>query len=591
MHLQFGDAGTTAAMYLALSAVTALLVSYRAAASFVGVSALLLVVTQVVLGEGWLLASSRSAGQTLLGSLVALLSGGISVAVLTRSRDRQRDRMRRERAEVAVLHERLAGLLAASHDAIVLLDATGRVLEANPAAAALCGLPADEISGADLVDLPLLPPDVRAAELHRMQALSMGGVLEREIDAPRADGAPCLLDLRVRAYRTVDGERRILIAARDISERRAHQEQQAGEQRLESLGLLAGGIAHEFNNELSVVVHHLQFALGQVPDDGPVASDLRDAWSAAERAATVSGRLLAFGRQQAIEPRPARVAELLRRVEAVVAPTLSSEVHLDVHIEPDLPSARMDAVWLEQSVLGILLNAREALSQGGHITVRATRLGDGDDGFVCVEVVDDGAGMSKEVLSRAFDPFFTTRSEHGTGLGLSVVHGFVEQSGGRVELESTEGVGTTVRLLVPATAPAPVLAPSRTDPGARAPSARVLLVEDQPAVQRAMQRLIESAGYSVVCAGHGEQALGRWGTEPADVVVTDVRMPHMGGVELAGELRQRGFVGPIVFVSGFPADDFERLPGLAEPWRFLAKPFRAQALLDVLQELEGPASA
>jgi len=378
----------------------------------------------------------------------------------------------------------------------------------------------------------------------------------------------------------------MVVVARDVTLRRQMEHEVQIQERLDSLTPLAGGIAHEFNNQLTVVLNHLELALARNADAPSIRADLTEARIAAEDAALISSRLLAFGQQRAVDPRPADVIALLKRIQGIVAGSLPHGVRLTVEVPSRLAPVRMNVVWLEQGVLSLVLNARDALAGDGMIVLRARAGGGDDDSMVCIEVIDDGPGMSDEVQARAFDPFFTTKAAGiGSGLGLSVVQGFVQQSGGRVEIESAIGRGTIARVLVPAVDGDPTEPHLRPRPADRSRARRVLLVEDDPAVRRGLRRILQDHGYDVAVAPDGEAGVAGWETRPCDLLVTDVRMPRMGGVDLATALRSRGFEGPILFVSGYAAADFAENPELSAPSSFLSRPFRAEALLATLEEM------
>jgi two-component system cell cycle sensor histidine kinase/response regulator CckA len=375
---------------------------------------------------------------------------------------------------------------------------------------------------------------------------------------------------------------------RGAEERAALEHRLAQAQRLESVGQLAGGVAHDFNNLLSVILTCVGFARRELAEDDPVRKDVEEIGRAADRAAALTRQLLMFSRREVVQPAVIDVGALVTEFERLLTRTLSERIALRIAVEPGAPAVLADRAQLEQVLVNLAVNARDAMPDGGTLTIAVGP----DDGGVRVTVADDGAGMTDEVRERAFEPFFTTKpAAEGTGLGLATVHGVVAEAGGRVELESAPGRGSTVTVWLPG---AGERAPQAEEPAAgavpAARSARVLVVEDQGPVRRQARRILEGAGFAVRDAAGAEEALGSWA--PVDVLVTDVVMPGMTGTELARRARARAPELRVVLMSGHTDDVVVRAGARAGSLAFVQKPFTRETLLAAVDEaLAAPADA
>jgi nitrogen-specific signal transduction histidine kinase len=387
-------------------------------------------------------------------------------------------------------------------------------------------------------------------------------------------------------------------AGPDAGQEPAEQLHQA--ERLESLARLAAGVAHDYNNVLTVILSCAQALERALANGAPVSpDDVRQIAGAAERAGDLTRQLLAFARRQASSPVPLDLGAALVRSRSLLARLLGEGVELWLAAAPDLWPVRADPAQLEQVLLSLAANARDALPQGGRVRVEAGNLtvaaadpawpGLAPGAYVRLSFGDDGAGMAPEVRERIFDPFFTGgRDGLGTGLRLATVHGIVSQGGGRIRVESEPGRGTRFELLLPRSeAPAAAL-----DPEAEAEpvggSETILLVEDDPAVRRQALRALAGAGYQVHVAGDGEEALALAPAlaQPPHLLLTDVIMPRVDGPHLAEALRGRWPTLRVMFTSGYSED---RLSSDAAEGVFLQKPFTVRTLLTrVRATLDGP---
>lgn len=381
---------------------------------------------------------------------------------------------------------------------------------------------------------------------------------------------------------------------RDYLAERARAEEHARRmQRLDAVGKLAGGVAHEVNNMMTVVLGFGEFALQRLDDGHPARGDLQEIVRAGERAAAITQQLLAFSRQQHHQPSTLSVGTVARDLGKLLGKLLGAEYRLRMDLAPDLPLVRADRTQLEQVLVNLVLNARDATPPGGtvSVTAAAAELDDtyalGHPGvaivpgcYAMIAVSDTGPGMSQEVMSRAFEPFFTTKPVgQGSGLGLSTAYGIVKQNEGYIWLYSEPGLGTTVKIYLPAindTAGARISRRSRVIGGTE----RILVVEDEPMVRGLASRVLKEQGYGVVCAANGVEALTMVddGLGAVDLVICDLVMPEMNGYELGTRLARSIPTLPVLYMSGYMGSDAELRGLLPEDAPFIQKPFTPQAL-------------
>ena len=396
---------------------------------------------------------------------------------------------------------------------------------------------------------------------------------------------------------------RLVGSIRDITDRRALEETLAQAQRMESLGTLAGGIAHDFNNLLTVINGHCELAAAKLENGANPANDIGAINTAGLRAAELTRKLLAFSRKQAFQPTVVDVVSLFGRFEPMIRTLTGEDIRVETTIAPDLPRVLADPGQLEQVLINLLVNARDAVNEKADsasdkwISIRLSAAdrpasdasAASSNRFLLLEVTDSGSGMTPEVRSRIFDPFFTTK-EAGTGLGLATVYGIVSQNSGHVEVESEPGSGTSIRVYWPATEGSPP--EPREAQGLRGSGSEgVLLVEDDEAVRGFARAALSSRGFRVLEAANGKQALELLRAHPelVDLMVTDVVMPEMDGKELAGRAREYRPGLAILFTSGHAQDRISRGGAVERGTHFLPKPFSgielAQKIRDTLDAL------
>jgi signal transduction histidine kinase/CheY-like chemotaxis protein len=381
----------------------------------------------------------------------------------------------------------------------------------------------------------------------------------------------------------------------EIAERERIEARLIQAQKMEAVGQLTGGIAHDFNNLLTAIVGSLDLLLRRT-DDEKVLRLARNALQAAERGAKLTTQLLAFSRRQRLSPTPVDPNKVVSGMADLLGRAIGTHISIEMRLDPSLWRALADPTQLEVMILNLAINARDAMPGGGRLQIEtrnvaevpqalAAELAAGE--YVALAVTDNGCGMPPEVLARAFEPFFTTKHQgKGTGLGLAQLYGFARQSGGTVRIESEEGRGTTVTIYLPRThAEAQELAAALTERPEQG-SARVLIVDDDEGVRTVAAAIVEELGFKVLSAGNGKEALRILGEDSRiDLLLTDIVMPEMTGVELARQVRARYPKLPILFASGYAdvktfGDELEQETVLKKPFRIAEVAARIRDMLD-----------
>jgi signal transduction histidine kinase len=380
-------------------------------------------------------------------------------------------------------------------------------------------------------------------------------------------------------------------AERERVENRLHQSQ-----RLESLGMLAGGVAHDFNNLLNVILNCAGFVAEETADKESVRADVGEIIKAAGRAAQLTRQLLIFGRGDQVQLKALDLNVVIADVQSLLVRSIGENVQLVVHPSASLPPVQADRGQLEAVLVNLAVNARDAMPGGGILTIElgVILLDHEDTGllpplspgcYVTLSVSDTGVGMSPDLVARVFEPFFTTKPQgQGTGLGLATVHGIVTAAGGGLSVQSTPGAGTTVRAFYPAAEePASADTAMVVTAGARGRGETILVVEDEPAVLRAVTRILQRNDYSVLAATTGTEALALAVDHGFDLLLTDAVMPGMSGLELADRVRQTRPQASVLFMSGYSPDLAGSGRALPVDVPLVQKPFTERALLEAIR--------
>jgi len=486
--------------------------------------------------------------------------------------------------------ELAGGLLQAAPDAILVMEDDGRIVLINDRAEQLCGFDRDELLGKNIdalvtEDARMMPP----ARRQRLEEGRPGPVGAVTTTIRRRDGTEIPVESSVALVDTPQGRLAVCVI-RDLSER-AHAEQEKARlraeahmhrsQRLESLGQLAGGIAHDFNNMLGVIVNYANFVIEEAsspsPDLKAIAADAKQVVRAGERGTDLTHQLLSFARREVVRPQVLDLNAAIYSVEEMLRRSLGEHINLLVRAEPGLPAVVCDPGQIEQMLVSLAVNARDAMPGGGDLVIDTGRCGD----QVRLRVSDSGSGMSPEVLEHAFEPFFTTKGSGGTGLGLATVYGTVTQAGGEVTLASSVGLGTTVTVLLPASSDFSDISPSSDFSPIGGRGETLLVVEDEAALREVAGRILSGAGYHVLAAECGATALELAARHEGviDLLVSDVVMPGMLGKELADRLTGVRPDTRVLYMSGY-AQPVLHSQGTLDPGvSLLEKPFTAGDLL------------
>jgi PAS domain S-box-containing protein len=511
-----------------------------------------------------------------------------------------------KRAEEA---ERLAAIVESSEDGIVSTTLDGTVRSWNPGAERLYGYSADEMEGEPISKI--IPEDRVDEFTYNLSAITRGSSV-REYHTVRAAKGGRHVDVSLSVSPIRDDAGRVTGASaihRDISDLvRAEREKDRLEaeldvaHRLESIGQLAGGVAHDFNNVLAVIMNYARFVADEVPEGSRAADDVGEISRAADRAAALTRQLLIFGRRDVTVPQVLNVNEVVSGLDSLLSSAAGEHVDLQVGLGDQIPSVRADAGQIEQVLLNLVVNARDAMAEGGAIRIETASV-DLDEAFtrvhpdtiegryVRLRVRDSGSGMTEEVRARAFEPFFTTKPKgEGTGLGLATVYGIIGSADGVIDLASTVGEGTTFDVYLPAvtTSTAPTVR-DRDAGDPRGGEATVLVVEDEVAVREIAERILTRGGYSVLNAESGQQALDICAREEQriDLLLTDVIMPEMLGTDLAKQIAGSRSDIRVLYMSGYghsAVKDIHLLDGAV----FIEKPFTAEGLLREVREALDP---
>ncbi|WP_229076494.1 ATP-binding protein [Actinoplanes sp. DH11] len=492
--------------------------------------------------------------------------------------------------------EQLAsGLLQAAPDAILVLDGA-RIVLANDRAGQMYGWPRAELEGQSVTVLFTDRSRELYGERERLIAESGPGRIGTIVTtARRRDGSEFPVESSTTVVVTPQGRFAVAVV-RDITERVRAEEEQARlraeaqthrSRRLESLGQLAGGIAHDFNNMLGVILNYASFVIEEAesadPDVSMIAADAKQVVRAGRRGTDLTHQLLAFARREVVRPQPVDLNALLTGSRELLCRTLGEQVHLILRPEPGLPAVHCDPAQIEQLLVHLALNARDAMPAGGNLVIDTGRL----DDRIRLRFTDSGRGMAADVLDRAFEPFYTTKgSAEGSGLGLATVYGIVTQAGGEVAISSEVGLGTTVTVLLPAGAGVVPEEAAGELPVIDGHGETLLVVEDEDALRDVAGRILSGAGYRVLCAAGGTQALDLAARHDGeiDLLVSDVVMPGMLGNELAERLTARWPDTRVLFMSGYAQPVLASQGTLEEGVALLEKPFTATDLLTAVRK-------
>jgi two-component system, cell cycle sensor histidine kinase and response regulator CckA len=528
----------------------------------------------------------------------------LAAILLSREHAAREDRLEASEARLAVSEARYRTLIESAPEAIVVFDVAGQCfVDLNVEACRLFGAPAEVIRKSNPATFsPPLQPDGRPSNAvgpeYLQQAVSgHTPVFEWTHRSASGTDIPC----EVRLVRLPDPTR-ILVrgSITDISDRRRLEEQLRQSQKMEAIGQLAGGVAHDFNNLLTVISGYSEILKTQLPATHPGAGLVRAIADAAERAAWLTARLLAFGRRAVLAPQVSDLNVLVHDVEHILRRLIGEHITLRVDLAPDQLYVKLDPGHWSQVMLNLAINARDAMPDfGGVLTIRtfavaadteflAARPGMPFGSYAAFSVSDNGSGIASDIRGRIFEPFFTTKAlGKGTGLGLAVVHGIVTQVGGTIEVDTVSGRGTSFTVYLPTVTPPPRDEYHSAAAYSAGAGEAVLLVEDEENVRDLLQSALTERGYRVLSAPNGDEAMRLLESDGAavDLLVTDMVMPGaLNGRDLALAVRHRFPRAKVLFISGYVDDPDVRHSGFGAGEQWLQKPFSLQAIAEKARE-------
>jgi PAS domain S-box-containing protein len=496
----------------------------------------------------------------------------------------------------------LNALLESASQGIVSIDRRGRIVLANRRAEEMFGYTRDEMLGAR-IEL-LLPEAKRAAHAHQREEYfsqphtrPMG--IGMDLSGRRCDGKEFPVEVSL-SFIEVEGELFGIAFVSDISQRKALEAQLLHAQKMEAVGRLAGGVAHDFNNMLTVVAGYNRMILDELSPMDPLRGYAEEILKAADRAGALTNQLLAFSRRQVMQPRIINVNDVLIQTQKMLQRLIGEDVQLNLGLFADLGNIKADPNHIEQAIVNLAVNARDAMPMGGTITIETantqldenyskTHLGVKPGEFVMIAVSDTGHGMDSATRQHIFEPFFTTKARgKGTGLGLATVYGMVKQSGGDIWVYSEPGQGTTFKLYFPR-----VMERTTTDAAGSVRvestngSETILLVEDEKAVRDLTARMLKQLGYTALTAASGAEAIEISRAFPGYIamLLTDVVMPHMSGRQVADALTGTRPGMKVLYLSGYTENAVVHHGVLENGVDFLPKPFTREVLAHKIREV------
>lgn len=495
--------------------------------------------------------------------------------------------------------EKYRALVENANDAIVVLQ-DGKTVYRNPLLERALGYTLDESGEQSFLDL-VAPEDRERVNGYYQQLLRGEDAPDQyEVRLVTRDGQRVVMEAKPRIIE-YGGRPATLVVMRDVTERNLLQQQLLHSQKMEAIGTLAGGVAHDFNNMLSAIMSYTQLASAKAPSDGPIIGYLEEVQKAAERSANLTRQLLAFSRQHIAEPRILNLNRVLTGIEKMLRRLISEDIELITEADENLGSVIADPGQLEQVLMNLVVNARDAMPNGGRLIIETANdsldesfvsqypdLIAGDYVTLCIS--DTGVGMTEEIKSRIFEPFFTTKEvDQGTGLGLSTCYGIVSQIGGRIIVESEPGHGATFKIYLPRVFEDSVdVHDSNASDNLPTGSERVLVVEDELSLRKVTADVLREQGYTVLEAESGEDALALAELPDAgliDLLVTDLIMPGMDGKALAGRIKQLNSGTKILYTSGYASDSRIRQEVSQEGTEFMPKPFTPTILANTVRRL------
>ncbi len=525
-----------------------------------------------------------------------------TVALLTANQKLKSEIAEREQTQKELFQreQEVRALVENSPDIVIRFDKKMRPVYINPAVEQLVGIPPQKLIGKTYQELDI-PPEITIFWIKTLKRIFTTG--QEDViyfDLPISHKVR-YFESRVAPEFAKDGSvETVLVLARDITDRKQLESQLLQSQKMEAIGQLAGGIAHDFNNLLTIIGGHTEFLLEEwVTKDDGICTDLEQIRKAGNRATLLTRQLLAFSRKQVLQPKIVNLNEIITDVEKMLRRLLVENINLIISLDPQLKPIKADAGQLEQVVMNLAINGRDAMPKGGDLTIKTTNVKlntalIGPDfeiepgSYILLTVTDVGMGMSANTQSHIFEPFFTTKQMgHGTGLGLATVYGIVQQSGGHISISSKLGKGTTFKIYIPQIeATNQNIEPIKTHTTPSIGEETILVVEDEADIRLVTRKILQKSGYTVLEAAHADEALHLCQQHQGSIhlLVTDVVMPDMNGPQLA-ERMARIQPMPVLYISGYADDIIEQYGLLESDIALVSKPFTMETLTRKVREV------
>ncbi len=511
--------------------------------------------------------------------------------------------VRKDFGEILQKSEKMLGaILESASQAILSVDRFGRIVLANTRTEQMFGYRREELLGATIeILLPAGSRDghVKSRENYfekpRVRPMGIG----LDLCGRKKDGTEFPVEISLSYIETEDGTFAIAFVT-DITARKKLEEQLLHSQKMEAVGRLAGGVAHDFNNMLTIISGYNRMLLNQLSPIDPLRGYAEEVLKAADRAGALTNQLLAFSRRQVLQPRVLSANTLIAGAEKMLRRLIGEDIQMLIRPSPDAGNLRADPGQIEQVIFNLVVNARDAMPAGGRITIETARahldkqyakthLGVEPGEYVLIAVSDTGHGMDAETKRHIFEPFFTTKEQgKGTGLGLATVYGIVKQSGGDIWVYSEPGKGTTFKVYFPRVEePEPGASLSAQSPGTRRGTETILVVEDEQGVRELIAEMLRQQGYNVLKAADGAEAIriSEQHSGPIHMLLTDVVMPHMSGKQLADTLLAARASLKVLYLSGYTENTVVHHGVLNPELEFLGKPFTQEGLAKKVREV------
>ena len=499
--------------------------------------------------------------------------------------------------------EFLSRMVAHISDGVIMDDPEGNILYANDRFLKIFGLSRDDLG--DVEPFSLIAPEWRdQVRTYHKKRLAREHLLDRqEYEGIRKDGQRIWLEVGSTLVES-DGEiHGTQSMVRDVTERKMLEAQLLQSQRIDAVGRLAGGISHDFNNLLMVIRAHSEFILGDLSNEHPLRADAEEIRNATDRASSLIRQLLAFSKQQIQQPKTLDLREVVSGLHRMLSRLLSEDIRMDTIFSDRIGCVLADESQIEQVIVNLVINARDAMESGGKLTIKVDYLDISKEShpdnleispgkYVVLSVTDSGKGMDAETKARVFEPFFSTKaSDKGSGLGLAMVYGIIKQSGGEIQVTSTLGEGSTFSIYLPRVDGEHIQCEYQPPPSTKTGKGeKILLVEDDDALRRLSRKFLLHEGYKIISAGSAEEALetAEKAEEEFDLLLTDIVLPGINGFLLAEKLIENGFKGHILYMTGYADDSNHKMDVKKGDKNLLEKPFSLYIMSHRIREILDP---